>query len=400
MFGARWRLFNLFGIPLYLDLSWLIILFLMSGSLMGLYTERIEGLNRGVAMLLGLITALAFFTCIVLHELGHAIVARATGLPVRRITLFLFGGVAELSEEPKSAGSEFVMAIAGPIVSAVLGAAFFLVATVGTAQGWSDQVTLMFSLLGSINLSVLVFNLVPAFPLDGGRVLRSILWGTTGDLRRATYWASLLGRGFAWFLMGVGVFLAIMGNLWSGIWLGIIGLFLNSAARSSYQQLLLRQGLEGETVRRFMNPDPIVVPPTLDLHHWVDDYVYRYHRKAFPVVADGRLEGIVTTQALSRFPRNEWDQHTVGEAATHDLAEVSISPDADALHALTQMQRTGLSRLLVVDGERLVGIVSLKDLMRFLNMKLELDDHADRRSPHRRHESVSRRQEHEHPTST
>jgi Zn-dependent protease/CBS domain-containing protein len=399
MFGARWRLFSLFGIPLYLDLSWLLILVLMTGSLMGLYTEKIEGLSTPVAVSLGLITALAFFTCIILHELGHAIVAKATGLPVRRITLFLFGGVAELSEEPRSAGGEFLMAIAGPIVSAILGAAFFLLAAVGQANGWSQEPVLMFSVLGSVNLSVLVFNLVPAFPLDGGRVLRSILWGTTGNLRQATYWASLLGRGFAWFLIAVGVFLAIRGNLWSGIWLGIIGLFLNNAARSSYQQLLLRQGLEGEPVRRFMNPDPIVVAPTLDLHHWVDDYVYRYHRKAFPVVADGRLEGIVTTRALSNYPRDTWDQHTVGEAMTHDLAEISISPDADALHALSQMQRTGLSRLLVVDGERLVGIVSLKDLMRFLNMKLELEHHQDRRPPQRGPESVTRRQENQHPTS-
>ncbi len=399
MFGARWRLFSLFGIPLYLDLSWLIILVLMTGSLMGTYTEKIEGLSTPVAVLLGLITALAFFTCILLHELGHALVAKATGLPVRRITLFLFGGVAELSEEPKSAGSEFLMAIAGPIVSAVLAAAFFLLATVGTTTGWPMELVVMFNVLGSVNLSVLVFNLVPAFPLDGGRVLRSLLWGTTGNLRRATYWASLMGRGFAWFLIAVGVFLALRGNLWSGIWLGIIGLFLNSAARSSYQQVMLRQGLEGEPVRRFMNPDPIVVPPTLDLHHWVDDYVYRYHRKAFPVVADGRLEGIVTTRALSKYPRDTWDQHTVGEAMTHDLAEVSISPDADALHALGQMQRTGLSRLLVVEGERLVGIVSLKDLMRFLNMKLELDDQSDRRPPHPHRESVHRRQEHQHPSS-
>jgi predicted transcriptional regulator len=141
------------------------------------------------------------------------------------------------------------------------------------------------------------------------------------------------------------------------------------------------------------------VAPTLDLHHWVDDYVYRYHRKAFPVVADGRLEGIVTTRALSNYPRDTWDQHTVGEAMTHDLAEISISPDADALHALSQMQRTGLSRLLVVDGERLVGIVSLKDLMRFLNMKLELEHHQDRRPPQRGPESVTRRQENQHPTS-
>jgi Zn-dependent protease/CBS domain-containing protein len=381
MFGARWRLFRLLGIPISLDISWIIILILMTANLVSLFSDELRGLSYYEYIGLALVTAVAFFACIVLHELGHAVVARATGLPIRGITLFIFGGVAELSEEPKSAGGEFVMAIAGPLVSAVLGGAFWLLYAVGDAAGWPGPALVALRYLGWINLALLGFNLVPAFPLDGGRVLRSILWGATGKLRQSTYWASLLGRGFAWLLILVGV-LAIVRGDWSGLWLGLIGLFMNNAAKGSYQQVLVREALGGEPVRRFMNPQPVVVPPETDLRRFVEDYVYRYHRKAFPVGAEGRLEGYVSTQALSEIARAEWDAHTVGEVMERDLKPVSIRPDDDALKALGKMQRTGLSRLLVVEDGRLVGIVSLKDLLRFLQLKLELEgDERDEPRP-------------------
>jgi CBS domain-containing protein len=218
-----------------------------------------------------------------------------------------------------------------------------------------------------------VFNLIPAFPLDGGRVLRSILWGASGNLRRATRWAAGIGQGFAWLLIAFGIIQFFADNFIGGIWLGLIGLFLKHAAESGYQQVLIREALQGEPVRRFMNPEPVVVPPSLDLRHWVDDYVYRYHRKLFPVASNGHLEGVISTQALAQIPREEWPLHTIAEVMRHDLGPASISPDADALEALSRMQRTGMSRLLVTDGDQLVGIVSLKDLLRFLNQKIELE---------------------------
>jgi Zn-dependent protease len=386
MFSARWQLFRLLGIPIYLDISWLLVLVLLTGTLTGHFSEEVPGLTLSAYVAMGLVTALAFFTCIVLHELGHAVVARATGLPIRGITLFLFGGVAELAEEPKTAGGEFLMAVAGPIVSAILGGLFLLLWVVGGSAGWPEPPLRVLFWLGTINLIVLAFNLVPAFPLDGGRVLRSILWGITGRLRKATYWASLLGRGFAWVLIFLGVLeiVVVPGAALSGIWLAVIGLFLNNAARGSYQEVLVRQALGGEPVSRFMNTKPIVVPPGADLRHFVEDYVYRHHRKAFPVGADGKLEGYVSTQALSRYPRDEWETHTVAEVMERDLKPLSIAPQGDALKALGQMRSTGMSRLLVVEGERLVGIVSLKDLLRFLHLKLELEaeeGHDDRPRP-------------------
>jgi Zn-dependent protease/CBS domain-containing protein len=375
MFGTRWRLFRLAGIPISLDVSWLIILALIVWSLTGVFRVLVPNLPPLHYWVMGVLTALTFFACIVLHELGHALVARSLGMPIRGITLFLFGGVAELEGEPPSAWIEFRMAIAGPAVSAVLALLFFGLTLAAAAAGWARETWAVFLYLFWINTAVLVFNLIPAFPLDGGRVLRSILWGATGNLRRATLWASLAGKAFAWLLIGVGVWEFFRDDFVGGIWMGLIGLFLRQAAESGYQQVLLREALQGVPVGLFMNREPVQVPPALDLRRWVEDYVYRYNRKFFPVSDDGHLEGVISTRALARYPREEWPLHTVAEAMTRDLGPVSVTPETDALEALGRMQRTGSSRLLVTDAEHhLVGIVSLKDLLGFLNQKLELGD--------------------------
>src|SRR5579883_2412707 len=336
MSGTRWPLFRLLGIPISIDASWLVILALLTWTLANVFGEELAGLPVAACWAMGLGAALCFFICLILHELGHALVARSVGIPIRGITLFLFGGVAELEGEAQSAKGEFLMAIAGPAVSAVLSVGFWLAA----GLGWPQPVALVLGYLATINLVVMVFNLVPAFPLDGGRVLRSILWGATGNLRRATRLASLAGRGFAWLLIWLGVLQFFGGRVLNGVWLGLIGMFLYNAARTSYQQVLVRQMLGGEPVARFMNPRPIVVPPETDLRHWVEDYVYRHHRKAFPVSSNGHVEGVVTTDSLARYPRGEWDRHTVAEAMNPDVGAVSIAPGADALEALGKMQRT------------------------------------------------------------
>jgi Zn-dependent protease/CBS domain-containing protein len=376
MFTTRWRLFRLLGFPINVDASWLVILALLTWSLQEEFARRLPLTleNRLLTTwLLGLGTALGFFACIVLHELGHAVVARASGIPLHGITLFLFGGVAELRGEPASARDEFWMAVAGPLVSAFLAIAFGLLSRVGIEAVWWEVAREVLRYLAVINLVVLIFNLIPAFPLDGGRVLRSALWAAMHNLRRATYWASLLGQGFAWVLITLGILRFFEHDYVNGIWMGLIGLFLNNAARGSYQQVLIRQALAGEPVGRFMNPHPVVVPPTLNLREWVEEYVYHHHRKAFPVVLDGQLLGVITTRALAQVPRETWEQHTVGELMRHDVAALSIGPSADALEALGKMQATGSSRLLVVEGDRLLGIISLKDLLRFLHLKLELE---------------------------
>ncbi len=383
MFRARWRIMRLAGIPIFVDASWLIILALLTLSFAGGFPEILNRFFPGGGNLapsefwiMGLITALAFFVCILLHELGHALVARARGMPINGITLFIFGGVAELGDEPPSAATEFLMAIAGPVVSLVLAIAFWLLAIVGYQFGWPHPAVLVLGYLGFLNATVLVFNLIPAFPLDGGRVLRSILWGATGSLRRSTHWASILGQAFAWLFIGIGILELFSGQWMSGIWTGLIGMFLNNAAQSSYQQVLVRQALQGQPVRRFMTREPITVPPSLDLLHWVDDFVYRFHHRAFPVASNGDLEGVITTQALNDVPREEWGRHTVGEVMSHDLRGLTIPADADAMQALKNMQLTGSSRLLVTDHRHLLGIVSIKDLLGFLRVRMSVADQS------------------------
>lgn len=377
MFGARWRLFRLFGIPFYLDISWLVILALLTWTLTDSFSRQLPDLRATSYWTMGLIAAVSFFICIVLHEMGHALVARRLGMPVKGITLFMFGGVAELGGEPRTAMSEFAMAIAGPVVSVLLAILFWAGSFIGANSGWNPATVMVLEYLAVINVVVLGFNLVPAFPLDGGRVLRSILWGISGNLRQATYWASLAGQAFAWFLIAMGIIEVFAGHFLNGLWIGLIGLFLRSAAQGGYQQVLIKQALEGEKVRLFMNTEPIIVPPNLDLQHWVEDYVYRHHRKSFPVAANGHLEGLVTTRDLAKYPREEWNQHTVSELMRTDLNAVSIEPDAEALDALRKMERTGSSRLLVAEGNHLVGIVSLKDLMRLLKLKMGFETETE-----------------------
>jgi len=373
MFTTRLRLFRILGIPINVDLSWFIILLLLTWTLASEYATAVPDLTNVACWSLGLVTALGFFLCIVLHELGHAVVARRVGIPMRGITLFLFGGVAEMAGEPPSPWREFAMAIAGPLVSVALAILFFFLAIAGTVASWADELVTMLDYLWKINLMVLIFNLVPAFPLDGGRVLRSILWGATGNLRRATRWSSRAGQGFAWFLIFLAVTAIMNGQFGTGIWLGLIGLLLNHAAQAGYQQILVQQLLKGEPVRRFMNRNPIVVPPSLRLLDWVEDYVYRFHHKAFPVVVDGQLQGMISTRHLARFPRAEWEMHTVADAMQTKLEDILLSPDADAMQALERMQRRDVDRLLITEEGRLIGLVSLRDLLGFLQLKMELE---------------------------
>jgi Zn-dependent protease len=292
MFQSRWQLFRVAGIAIAIDASWLIVFALLSWTFAREF-GTLASVPPAHAWAMGVVTCLAFFACILLHELGHALVARREGIPLRGITLFLFGGVAEMEGDVPSARKEFWMAVAGPAVTGVLILIFWGLRHLGAEAGWPVQVLAPLQYLTVINLVVLVFNLIPAFPLDGGRVFRAALWAYTGSLRRATYWASWTGRAFAWLLIALGVLSMIGGDFVGGLWSILIGLFLHNAAAGSYRLVLVRQVLQGTPVARFMNPEPITVPPDLDLRRWVEEYVYRYHYKAYPAVADGHLVGMV-----------------------------------------------------------------------------------------------------------
>jgi Zn-dependent protease/CBS domain-containing protein len=377
MFGKRVDLFKLLGFQVRIDFSWIIIAVLVAWSLStGLFPFQYEGLSTPTYWMMGIVGALGLFLSIVLHEFSHSLVARKYGIPMKGITLFIFGGMAEMSDEPPSPKAEFMMAAAGPVSSLLIAGIFYLFFSAGVALGISDPVAGVVQYLALINLLLAAFNTVPAFPLDGGRVLRSILWGIKGNLRWATRVASSVGSGFGVFLILLGIFnVLFVGNFIGGMWWFLIGMFLYSAARASYQQLLTRRALEGETVRRFMKSDPVTVSSDLTLDRLVDDYIYRYHHKMYPVVADSdKVEGCVTTKQIKEIPREEWGRKRVQDIAAPCSGNNAISPDTDAIKALSLMNQTGSSRLLVTEGDRLAGVVTLKDLLKFLSLRVELDD--------------------------
>ncbi|RJR47625.1 MAG: CBS domain-containing protein [Deltaproteobacteria bacterium] len=374
MFGHSFKLFNLFGFEVSIDLSWIFIAVLVTWSLAaGFFPYLYPHLPAKTYWVMGVIGSLGLFLSVIFHEFSHSVVARRLGLPMKGITLFIFGGVAQMGDEPASAKVEFFMAIAGPISSLVLGGIFYLLYVQGAAAGWSLPVNGVIRYLAYINVVLAVFNLLPAFPLDGGRVLRSILWGAWDDLRRATRVSAAVGSAFGFGLIALGILQLISGNFIAGLWWFLIGMFIRGAAQMSYQQLLVRNALAGEPVRNFMHPHPVTAPGSITLEHLVKDYIYKYHFKMFPVMDNSHLLGCITTRQVKEVPRERWSQETIRELVSPCSEENTISPETDAVQALALINRTGNSRLLVVEGNQLVGILTLRDLMKFLSLKVELE---------------------------
>ncbi|MDY7037400.1 MAG: site-2 protease family protein [Thermodesulfobacteriota bacterium] len=323
---------------------------------------------------MGIVGALGLFISIIFHELRHSLVAKGFGILMKGITLFIFGGIAEMGDESPRPKAEFIMAIAGPISNIILGFLFYIILGLGKIDGWSNTIVGVTAYLFMINFLLAAFNLLPAFPLDGGRVFRSLLWGWKGDLRWATKLSSRIGVGFGIFLIVMGFFHVLIGDFISGMWWFLIGIFLQSAAKGSYQQLLTRGALEGEPVRRFMEQNPVTVSPSLSVEQLVDDYIYRYHYKMFPVVEGDKLIGCITTKQVKDIPREEWIRKTVGKIAVRCLPENTIGPEEDAMKAISIMNQSGASRLMVIENGRLVGIIALKDMLKFLSLKVELEE--------------------------
>lgn len=374
MFGKGIPLFRLFGFSVKLDWSWLILFVLITWSLAaGTFPMYFKELTKAAYLSMGIAGALGLFFSIVFHELGHSLIARRCGVEMRGITLFIFGGVAEMKSEPPSAMAEFAIAIAGPVVSALIGLVCLAAGYGGRSAGLSAGIYGVLMYLGWINLVLVAFNMIPAFPLDGGRVLRALLWRARNNLKSATRTTAAIGSGFGIMLIVLGVLSFIGGNFVGGMWWFLLGMFLRGAAQMSYQQLIVRRALEGESVRRFMQSRVETVPPTATLEEFVDDYVYRHHFKMFPVAENGKLLGCMTTRKLKEMPRDQWSQHTVSEIAEPCSDDNTIDADADATVALAKMSSGGQSRLMVTQDGQLSGIVSLKDLMKFIALKVELE---------------------------
>jgi len=374
MFGKQITLFKLFDFKVRIDVSWIFIAVLITWSLAkGAFPHYYKGLSAGTYWWMGVTGALGLFASIVFHELCHSLVARRFGLPIRGITLFIFGGVAEMEEEPPSAKAEFFMAIAGPISSIFIGFVLYGTSILSRKAGLPISVTGVVSYSAQINWILAAFNLLPAFPLDGGRVFRSVLWLWKGNLQWATRISTQIGSGFGFSLSFVGILFIIRGSFVSGIWILLIGMFLRNASQVSYKRLLILQILGSETVRRFMKPDPVAAPSSISIADLVENYIYKYHFKMFPVVKDEKLIGCISTREVKAITREEWDQRTVEEFTKPCSSTNTITSDVDAVKALSIMNQTGNSRLMVTEDNRLVGIISLKDLLRFLSLKMNLE---------------------------
>jgi Zn-dependent protease len=339
----------------------------------GAFPQYFKGLSSTTYLWMGIFGALGLFFSIVLHELFHSLVARRYGLSISGITLFMFGGVAEMTEEPNNPKTEFYMALAGPLTSIVLGLIFYGIFLLLSSLKVSMGVAGIFGYLGVINWVLAGFNLIPAFPLDGGRILRSILWWRKKDLRWATRIASGMGEIFGFVLIFLGVFNIFRGSFVDGIWLFFIGMFLQNASQVSIQRLMIFKALEGETVRRFMKSNPVTIPENMTIKEIVENYIYRYQYKMYPVVRDGKLVGYLTTRDIKEVPKEKWSIQTAGEISKPYSLDNTIHPDTDATQALSLMNRTGNSRLMVVENDQLIGVITLKDLLQFFSLKMELE---------------------------
>jgi Zn-dependent protease/CBS domain-containing protein len=374
MLKNKVTLFRIAGFKVEADASWLIIAVLVAWSLAsGLFPSYFDGLQTYAYWIMGVIGAIGLFAGIVLHELSHSLVARRLGIPIQGITLWIFGGVAHMEEVPPNPQAELSMAIAGPLASITLGAAFWGLHVLGSQTGFPVTIQALTWYLWRINIILGVFNLVPAFPLDGGRILRAGLWKWKNNIVSATRIASIIGSGFAFVLMFLGFLFMFRGGIVAGIWWIVIGIFLRFASRSSYLRILMTHALSGEPVRRFMKTNPVTVNENITVGELVEDFIYAHHYKMFPVVSSGHLSGCVSTREVKEVPREYWHTTRVSDIAGKCNESNTITPDEDASRALSLMQRSGNSRLMVVESGELSGVIVLKDLMRYLALKLDLE---------------------------
>ncbi len=386
------RLGRIAGIDVAIDWSLLIIFFMITFSLaVGLFPAWHPDWDPPMAWATALAAATLFFSSVLLHELSHALVGRAKGVEIKRITLFMFGGMAHMETEPPSWRAELWMALVGPATSLALGLLFLFAAGLVTgpldvdprepqrALSALGPLPTLLLWLGPVNIILGLFNLVPGFPLDGGRVLRAIMWAFTGNLRVATRWASRAGQAFAWLLMSFG-FLMVLGlrvpvlggGLVNGLWLAFIGWFLNNAALVSYRQLLVREALEDVPVARLMQTQFTRVNPQMLLSALVDEYLMPTGQRAFPVEEDDRLVGMVSLHDIRKHDRDSWNRTTVGAIMTPVKALTSVTPRQDAVEALAILGRREVSQLPVVENDKLVGLIRREDILKWLTL------HTDR----------------------
>jgi Zn-dependent protease/CBS domain-containing protein len=365
---GSFRLGTLAGIDIYINYSWLIILVFLIWSLAtGWFAVLYPGWSPALYWITSIIAALLLFVSVLLHELAHSVVARARGLSVKNITLFIFGGVSNIEQEPKSPGVEFQMAIVGPLVSILLGALAYLLLL--PLRGANTPVAATLGYLAITNILLGVFNLVPGFPLDGGRVLRSIVWKISGSLRTATRAATITGQVIAYLFILAGIWLFFGGNVLNGIWIGFIGWFLLSSAQSANSQVMLQSMFQGVKVAEVMNPDPVTVPANVSLQKLVDDYFLPRGLRSALVVQGEQLAGLITLGDIRHTPREEWAQTPVGSIMIPLERLHAVSPQQNLNDVLPLMVGGDVNQLPVTQDGRVVGIVTREAIMRYLEVR-------------------------------
>jgi len=369
--GGSVRLFTVAGIDVAIHVSWLVIFGLVTWSLATAYfPNAVPGARATEVWLLGVVASLLLFASVLVHELAHSIVAKSRGIDVHSITLFIFGGVSSLAGEAKKPSVEFLIAIVGPLTSLLIAAISYGVVVVA---GDSRMVAAVAGYLALINLLLGIFNLVPGFPLDGGRVLRSIVWTVTGDHRRATRIAVVVGQAVAWLLIVFGFWRVLVGDLFGGLWTIAIGWFLQSAAGATLQQSTLETPLRGLRVRDVTRPDPTAATPATTVAELIDDYILPGSRRAVPIVDGGRVVGIVTLSDLREVPVEARARTAVATIMSKDPDLVTVSPETSLQEALERLGAGDYEQLPVVDHGSLLGLLTRADVLRVLHIRQVLD---------------------------
>jgi Zn-dependent protease/CBS domain-containing protein len=367
---SSFRLFHIAGIDIGIHYTWIFIFIFFSVSLAQWYFPDVyPGWTTTVYWIMGIIASLMVFVSVLIHELAHSLVAKRRGIPVNSITLFILGGVSNLEDEPGKPSSEFAMAIVGPLASFFLALIFFGLSYIPQSAGSPGAA--MLSYLAWINLILGLFNLIPGFPLDGGRVLRSIIWGSTGDLVKATNIAGIVGQIFGWILIATGFFLIFWVGLFTGLWLAFIGWFLNSSADASRKEVALRERLSLVKVREIVNPNPETISPQLTVDEMVRNIFNMRHGRAVPVCQNEKLVGIVTITDIKKIPQEKWAVTPVEQIMTRDPL-YTVSPEDNVNTAMKLLAQHDINQVLVKQNEKCAGLLSRADIINHLQFTQEL----------------------------
>lgn len=369
--GNSWRLGRVGGVEIKIDPSWAIIALLVGYSFFLLLSQRFEDRTTGFILPLAVVMAVIFFGSVLLHELAHSWLSLARGVDVKGITLFLFGGATHADLETKEPIDELWIALVGPLTSFALAGVFW-----GITQTLGDgPLALATGQLGWINLALAVFNLLPGFPLDGGRVLRSLVWRSTGDLVKATRIASRSGRILGGLIIAVGILeVLFLGALIGGLWLVAIGWFLSQAASASFTHLQIKTSLEDVPASRLMTSDIMEVPAGIDVQRAVDDYFMQHNYNTFPVADDHRTRGLVTMASVRELPRDRWETTTVDDIAEPLSEMCTVNPNDAVSDVVPKLMQGEVGRVVVVEDGEVIGLITPRDLVRWLERAQELGD--------------------------